>query len=126
MAPGLEDPHMWRLTAPLLALAVLGAHFFRAGSVALVMACLALMALAAIPRRWAARAIQAGLLLGTLEWLRTLVLLASARLAAGQPATRLIAILATVAVLTALAALVFRHPRLARFYSPKPPEEAPQ
>ena len=32
---------MWCLVAPLLALAVLGAHFFRAGSIALVMSCLA-------------------------------------------------------------------------------------
>jgi hypothetical protein len=126
MAVGQEDPCMWRLTAPLLALAVLGAHFFRGGSVALVMACLALMALAAIPRRWAAQAIQASLVLGALEWLRTLGVLASARMAAGQLALRLIAILAAVAVLTALAALVFRHARLVDFYSRKPPEETPQ
>jgi hypothetical protein len=36
---------MWRLLAPVLALAVLAAHFFRAGSITLVMACLALAAL---------------------------------------------------------------------------------
>jgi|DewCreStandDraft_4_1066084.scaffolds.fasta_scaffold337200_2 hypothetical protein len=33
---------MWRLTAPLLALAVLAAHFFRAGSISLVTGCLTL------------------------------------------------------------------------------------
>lgn len=108
---------MWRLLAPVLALAVLAAHFFRAGSIPLVMACLALMALTAMPHRGAAIAVQAGLALGALEWIRTLVTLASARLAAGLPATRLVAILAAVAAGTALAALVFRHPRLTAFYS---------
>jgi hypothetical protein len=108
---------MWRLAAPLLALAVLGAHFFRAGSIPLVMACLGLMALTAVPRRWAALAVQGGLALGALEWAHTLVTLAQARMAAGVPATRMSVILATVAAVTALAALVFRHPRLARFYS---------
>jgi len=122
MAAGQEDRRMWRLTAPLLALGLLGAHFFRAGSVALVMACLALMALAAVPRRWAAQVIQAGLVIGALEWLRTLSMLASARLAAGQPAARMITILASVALVTALAALVFRHPRVARYYSRQAPE----
>ena len=108
---------MWRLAAPLLALAVLGAHFFRAGSIALVTGCLALMALTAVPRRWAALAVQGALVLGALEWVRTLAVLASARLAAGAPATRMVAILAAVALATALAALVFRHPRLVRFYT---------
>jgi hypothetical protein len=107
---------MWRLLAPILALAVPGAHFFRAGSVALVMACLALLAMLAMTRRGAAIAVQASLAIGSLEWLRTLASLASARLSAGAPATRLIAILAAVAIATALAALVFRHPRLMAFY----------
>lgn len=108
---------MWRLVAPLLALAVLGAHFFRAGSIALVMACLALMALAAVPRRWAALAVQGGLALGALEWVRTLAVLWAARTAAGVPATRMAVILGVVAAATALSMLVFRHARVARFYS---------
>lgn len=116
---------MWRLAAPLLALALLGAHFFRAGSIALVMACLALMALTAVPRRPAALVVQGGLALGALEWVRTLVMLSAARVAAGVPATRMVAILAVVAAVTALSILVFRHPRVARFYSTQPRERLP-
>jgi hypothetical protein len=113
---------MWRLAAPMLALALLGAHFFRAGSIALVMACLGLMALTAVPRRWAALAVQGGLALGALEWVRTLMVLSAARVAAGLPAMRMVAILATIAVATALSILVFRHARLARFYAGQPRE----
>jgi hypothetical protein len=117
---------MWRLMAPLLALALLGAHFFRAGSIALVMSCLALMALTAVPRRWAALAVQGGLALGALEWVRTLMVLSAARVAAGLPATRMVAILATVAAATALSILVFRHPRVARFYTDPPATRLPR
>jgi hypothetical protein len=116
---------MWRLAAPLLALSVLGAHFFRAGSIAPVMGCLALMALTAVPRRWAALAVQGGLALGALEWVRTLMVLSADRVAAGVPATRMVAILATVAAATALSILVFRHPSLARFYAGEPTELPP-
>ncbi|MCU0975370.1 MAG: hypothetical protein MUC71_03545 [Steroidobacteraceae bacterium] len=117
---------MWRLAAPLLALAILAAHFFRAGSIALVVGCLALMALTAVPRRWAALAVQGGLALGALEWVRTLVVLSAARVAADAPATRMVAILATVAAVTALSILVFRHPRVAHFYPDRAREQAPR
>ena len=117
---------MWRLVAPLLALTVLGAHFFRAGSIALVMACLGLMALSAVPRRWAALAVQGGLALGALEWVRTLMVLSAARVAAGVPAARMVAILATAAAVTALSILVFRHPRVASFYTDPPAKRLPR
>ncbi len=116
---------MWRLAAPMLALALLGAHFFRAGSIALVMGCLALMALTAVPRSWAALAVQGGLALGALEWVRTLMVLSAARVAAGVPAMRMVAILATVAAATALSILVFHHPRIARFYADQTRERLP-
>ena len=108
---------MWRLIAPVLALALLAAHFLRAGAWVPVFACLALMALLAVPHRAAAVAVQGGLWIGVLEWLRTLATLTAARLDAGLPAARLIAILAAVAVGTALAELALRHPRLAAHYS---------
>jgi hypothetical protein len=52
------------------------------------------------------------LLVGAVEWLRTLAVLAAQRIAAGQPWLRLAVILGAVALLTAAAALVFRHPAL--------------
>ena len=102
-------------TPVVLSLLLLAAHGSRAGlplSVSLLV--LALAGLLAVPRRWAARTLQAVLVLGALEWARTTVVLASARQAAGLPATRMVIILATVALLTAASALVFRHDRLRR------------
>ncbi len=49
-------------------------------------------------------------------WLRTLWQLAAMRQAHGQPAGRMVAILAAVAVFTAASALVFRAASLRRRY----------
>ncbi|MDP1899640.1 MAG: hypothetical protein Q8K96_04210 [Rubrivivax sp.] len=100
------------LLAPGLALALLGAHFYRAGSWPLVFACLVLLALLAWPRAWVARLVQAGLVAGAIEWLWTAFGFVQQRLALGQPWLRLALILGAVALLTAASALVFRHPRL--------------
>ncbi len=100
------------LILPGLSAVLLAAHFYRAGQLALVGASLALLALLAVPRRWAARTVQIGLVLGALEWLRTLAVLAAQRIAAGLPYGRLVAILLVVAAFTAAAALVFRNVRL--------------
>jgi hypothetical protein len=97
-----------RLAPVVLVALVLAAHFYRAGELAAVVATLGTLALLAVRRPWAARALQAGLALGALEWLRTLVLLVHARQATGQPYLRLALILAAIALATALAALVFR------------------
>jgi hypothetical protein len=96
------------LLLPALALLVLGAHFFRAGLAPLAGACVALLALLFVRTTWAARTLQAALALGTLEWLRTAWGFASARAAQGQPYTRLLLILGSVALFTVLAALALR------------------
>ena len=97
-----------RLLPAALALLVLGAHFLRARHLGLVAAALALAALLFVRRAWAARAVEGALVLGTLEWLRTLTLLAGERRAAGAPYLRMTLILAGVALATALSLLVFR------------------
>jgi hypothetical protein len=104
------------LLAPALSAVVLGAHFLRAGRAAGVVASLALIVLLAIPRRWAARAVQAGLVLGAAEWIRTLLVLVAARREAHAPYTRLGVILAAVGAGTAASALVFESRRLRRRY----------
>jgi hypothetical protein len=106
---------LW-LLAPSLALALLGAHFYRAGSLLPVLACVLLIVLLAWPRAWVARLVQASVLLGAGEWLWTLVLLAQARAALGQPWLRLALILAGVAAFSAASALVFRRARLRQHY----------
>jgi hypothetical protein len=97
-----------RLFPAALALLVLGAHFLRAGHLALVAAALALVALLFVRRPWAARAVQGALVLGAVEWLRTLALLAEERRAAGAPYLRMTLILAGIALATALSLLAFR------------------
>jgi hypothetical protein len=96
-----------RLIPIVVALLVIGAHFYRADLDAGVAVSVALLFLLFVRKPWAARAVQAGLVLGALEWLRTLAAFAGVRLAMGQPYARMVLILGTVALLTALAALLF-------------------
>jgi len=104
------------LAAPVLALLLLAAHFYRAGMLPVAMLCIALIGLLAVPRAWAARSVQIALAAGTLEWLRTLAALVGERTEAGQPYLRLVAILLVVALFTVGAALVFRaYPLRVRF-----------
>ena len=109
-----------QLLPVVLSLMVLGAHFLRAGNVALVaLECVAL-GLLAVRRPAAARLVQAALVLGAIEWLRTLVTLASWRAETGQPVVRLIIILGGVAAFTGLSALAFQTARMRNWYSPPP------
>lgn len=104
------------LLLPLLALGLLGAHFYRAAWWPLVWACALLALSLAWPRAWVARLVQAALVLGAAEWLWTAFVLVQQRQALGQPWLRLALILAAVALFTAGSALVFRHAALrARF-----------
>jgi hypothetical protein len=97
-----------RLSPAALALVVLGAHVLRAGDLALVVLTLGVVPLLFVRRPLAARAVQAALAIGTLEWLRTLTILAGERRAAGAPYLRLTLILGGVALATALSLLAFR------------------
>lgn len=109
-----------QLLPVVFSLVVLGAHFLRAGNVALLgLVCIAL-GLLGVRRPLAARLIQAALVLGALEWLRTLVSLTAWRAETGQPVVRLIVILGGVAILTGSSALVFRAARIRSWYSPPP------
>ncbi len=105
-----------RLLAPAIALLVLAAHFWRAQWWALAAVCIALVGLLALPRPWVARLVQTALMLGTIEWLRTLAALAAARMALGQPYTRMSLILGAVALATLASALVFRARALRERY----------
>lgn len=96
---------------------LLGAHFSRANLTVPMVLCAALTLLLLIPRKWAARAVQIGLVVGTVEWLRTLFLLVQQRAAMGEPWTRLAVILGAVVLFTALAALSFESERLRRRYA---------
>lgn len=104
------------LLLPALALVLLAAHLFHAGATLLAAIALSLLGLLAVRRWWAARALQALLLLTTVEWLRTTVVLSQARIAHGQPYVRLVVILVAVAAFTAVGATVFQLPRVRNRY----------
>src|SRR5262245_44107892 len=91
---------------PSAALSALAAHFVRAQSWLLAALCVGLIALLAVPRRWAVRVVQVVLIAGGLEWLRTLIGLVTTRMATEVPFTRLALILASVALVTCASALV--------------------
>jgi hypothetical protein len=94
----------------VLSALALAAHFFRSRQVSLVALSLALPLLLLARRRWSARTVQAGLVLGSLEWVRTLANFAGQRMEVGRPWGRLAVILGAVAALTALSALAVRVP----------------
>ena len=107
------------MSLPTLSLAVLGAHFYRSGHWPVMALCGVLLVLLWTQKRpWAARLLQWSLLLGALEWLRTVFVLVQLRLAMDLPWQRLALILLAVSVVTAASALVFRHPRLRLRFAP--------
>ena len=114
------------LLAPAaLAALLLAAHFYRAGALWGVALAAALVALLPVRRPWAARVAQAGLVLGALEWIRTLAAFAAVRVTMGQPYVRMALILGAVALVTALAAAAFESPTLRARYGLRPRGRVP-
>jgi hypothetical protein len=106
-----------RLLPAVIALLLLAAHFYRAELPFLVPVCLGLVALSFVRLAWVPGVLALALALGTGEWLRTLLLLASGRIAAGEPYARLVVILVAVALFTLLAALTAWSPKVRRWYA---------
>ena len=104
------------LVPATLATLVLAAHFLRAGWLPVVVVLVAMIPLLGLRRRWVPRLFQGVLGLGALEWLRTLLELRELREALGQPHARMVAILGSVAVVTALAAAAFELPAVRNWY----------
>jgi hypothetical protein len=100
----------------VLSLVILGAHFMRYGNSIGVIGALGLIALLIVRRPWVARLMQVVLVLGALEWVRTLYELAQVRAALGQPFTRMMIILGIVAAVTFCSALLFQSPALKKIY----------
>jgi hypothetical protein len=113
-----------RLAPAVLSLLVLAAHFYRAQAFVPLAATLTVTALVFVRRPWSPRIIQAALLLGAVEWIRTLFSLVRVRESMGQPYTRLTLILGAVALATALASLAFQWRAVRIHYSGKASPEA--
>ena len=102
----------------VLSVLLLAAHFLRGGGL-LVPACvLGLLGLLAVRRRWVARFMQVVLVLGAVEWARTLLTLAVRRSEQGEPFLRMVLILGAVTVVTLVSAWLFEMPKLRRIYGP--------
>lgn len=104
------------LALPALALLLLAAHLVHAGAMPLAALAILLAGLLAVPRPWAARTLQVVLAIAVIEWILTTVGLAQQRLRHDEPYVRLVAILGSVALLSALAAVAFQHPVLRAYF----------
>ena len=111
-----------RLLPVFLSALLLAAHFFRAGMYPLVAASLAFPFALLFPRRRAARLVQVALVLGAIEWIRTLLMLVMARQAVGRSWMKMAIILGSVAVFTAASCLVFGLGALKKRYKLGPAE----
>ena len=99
------------LTPATLACLLLAAHFYRAGDLIVAIVAVIPIALLFVRRPWAGRVVQAALVLGVIEWLRTTFLFVQERQALGGSVLRLVLILGGVALFTLAAAWLVQSRR---------------
>lgn len=104
------------LMPPIFSILLLTVHFFRGNNLPAVIIFFLLLFVLFVQRPWAARIVQVGLLLGSIEWIRTTISLVSARIDLGETFIRLAFILGGVSLLTACSALVFQIPKIKNYY----------
>ena len=108
---------MFALLIPtLLSLLVLAAHFLRGDQLVLMLITCAAPLLLLVRRTWATRLLQAILIIGALEWVRTTLQIQAVRIEQGRDWQRMATILYSVAAFTFVSALVFFLPPLRRHY----------
>ena len=113
-----------RLIPVILSAFLLAAHFLRMESIPLVALALLVPFVLLIRRPWAARVVQIALMIGAIEWVRTLLMLVARRQAEGEPWTRLAVILGAVAVFTLASVLPFSSSKpIRRRYGLDAPDE---
>lgn len=105
-----------RLTPIVISVVLLAAHWLRGGHLFLAVATLAMPFLLRIRRPWVPLLVQGLLVVGALEWVRTLMVLARGRALAGEPWTRMGVILGAVALFTLLSGLSLQGERVQRRY----------
>ena len=110
-----------KLIPVILSFLLLAAHFYRSGQIVLAVACVAMLFVLFFRKSWVPRLFQLLLVLGALEWLRSLYYFAAMRIAWDQPWTRLAIILGAVALFTALSGLVFSNKAVRARYGTKTP-----
>lgn len=106
-----------RLIPVILSIMLLGAHYYRAGFIPLVVIILASLFLLFIRQTWVVRVIQVELIIGGIEWFRTTFNLVMIRQSMNMPWIRLAVILGGVALLAFCSLLVFRSESLKKRYN---------
>lgn len=106
-----------RLLPVLISFLLLAAHFVRAGQMGIAIVLLALLLLLTLRKTWVPLIIQLVLLLGAVEWVRTLISVAQMRIEFDMPWMRMAIILGAVAVFTAFSCLVFWSEALRKRFS---------
>ena len=109
--------NFFRLFPVYISFLLLTAHFFRAGQTVLAVIPLILLIPLFLKEKWVPWLIQLALVLGALEWVRTIVAVAEIRMHHGAPWVRMAVILGAVALFTALSSLVFKSKGLKKRYS---------
>lgn len=105
-----------RLFPVIFSFLILSAHFSRQDFPILSILCLLIPLLLFIKRAWVARLIQIVLIIGSIEWVRTLFYYVNQRQSVGEPYLRLVIIIGFVVLFTGLSALVFRNNSLKERY----------
>jgi hypothetical protein len=105
-----------RLLPVIISLLLLGAHYYRAGYIPLVAIMGAAVLILLIRQPWAARIVQALLVIGAIEWIRTAFGLVMTRQSMGMPWVRLSLILGGVALLAIGSIFIFRAGAVRRRY----------
>ena len=105
-----------RLLPVIFSFLILSAHFSRGGLPVFSILFLIILFLLFVKRAWVARLIQFILIVGSLEWIRTIFKYVFERQDYGEPYIRLVIILGIVALFTGLSALVFRNQALKERY----------
>ncbi|MCD6180081.1 MAG: hypothetical protein J7K39_09280 [Bacteroidales bacterium] len=105
-----------RLIPVILSFLILGAHFSRDNMSSLMMISLAFPFLLLIKKPWVPKVFQIALILGTLEWLRSLYFYIQAYEQSGQSWTKLLVIIGSVTLFTALSVLVFNNKAIRKRY----------
>lgn len=100
----------------IISILLIAAHFYRADLEIVASVSLAMIGMLFIKQLWSVRLIQIFLLISAGEWLRTLIHLIEIRIEQNMDWMRLAVILGTVALFTALSALVFHQPVLRNKY----------
>lgn len=90
----------------ILSFLVLGAHFLRGWNLAAVAACVALVPILFVRRRWAWAASVVALVLGSCLWAWTAWRIAQFRMAEGKPFFRMLVILGGVGLFTLVSAVL--------------------